>query len=74
MHLGLTDTLPQVNEVAQGPSVAKGKGFLVDMAVGFPLDGDGEGPLPEECLMARWHLSQVIHYHKHLHHSLVWVE
>lgn len=65
---------PQVYEVTQGPPLAKGQGFLVAMATGFPLDGDGERSLPEEGLMASRHLSQVIHHHKHLYHSLVWVE
>lgn len=64
-----------MNEVAQGPPLAqREEGLLVVVAVGFTFDGDGEGPLSKECLMAGRHFPQIVHHHKHLHHRLIGVE
>lgn len=63
---------PQVNEVAQGASLAEG--LPAGLIVCVTADGNGEGPLAQEGLVSSWHGSQVVRHNKHLHHCLVGIE
>lgn len=46
---------PQMNEVAQGASLAQGERLPAGLIVCVTADGNGEGPLAEEGLVSGWH-------------------
>lgn len=65
---------PQMDEVAQGSSLPQWGRLFVVLSIELAFDWDREGSLPQECLMAGGHFSQIIHHHKHLHHCLIGVK
>ena len=64
-----------MDEVAQSSDWSQWEGLPAVVIVGVaPADGNGEGPLAKEGLVAGGQGSQVVHHHEHLHHCLVGVE
>lgn len=46
---------PQMNEVAQGATLAQGQGLPAGLIVWIPAYWNRKGPLAEKGLMSRWH-------------------